>query len=61
MWYPIQFASRSLSSAEQNFSTIDREALAVYFACNKFREYLLGGFFTIKTDHKPLLKLLSNT
>lgn len=56
---PISFASRSLSKAERNYSTLDREACAVMFGIRKFHKYLLGRRFTIITDHKPLIYLLS--
>ena len=56
---PIAYASRSLSPAEKNYAQIDREGLAIIFAVVKFRQYLLGRKFTIKTDHKPLTQLFS--
>ena len=55
---PVQFASKTLTSAQKNYATIDKEALAVMFGIERFREYLLGGKFQIRTDHKPLVKLL---
>jgi hypothetical protein len=60
MWCPVQFASRSLSKVERSYAQIDKEALSVLFSCNRFREFLLGSKFTIRTDHKPLLKLLGS-
>ena len=59
-WLPVKFASRSLNSAERNYSQIEREGLAVIFGCEKFRNFLLGTKFILKNDHKPLAKLFSN-
>ena len=56
----IAHASRSLNSAEKDYSQIERECLAIYFACIRFQMYLLGKEFTIYTDHKPLVSLLNN-
>ena len=58
-YYPVQFASRTLNSAEKNYSQIERECLSVVFGCEKFKKFLLGGKFIIKNDHLPLRKLLS--
>lgn len=55
---PIAFASRKLNDAEQQYSVIDREALAIYFAIKKFDQYLQGNKFVLVTDHKPLEYLL---
>ena len=51
---PVQFASRSLTSAERGYSQLEKEALAITFALNRFRNYLLGVRFTVHSDHKPL-------
>ena len=56
---PIAFASRSLSRAEQNYSQLDKEALALVFGVERFHQYLWGTPFQAYTDHKPLLGLLS--
>lgn len=55
---PIEFASRTLKPAETNYSQIDKEALAIVYACQKWHYYLFGrAHFTLVTDHKPLLAL----
>ena len=57
---PIAYASRTLSDAERNYSQLDKEALGVIFGVGKFHQYLYGRPFLIRTDHKPLLGLLSS-
>ncbi|XP_055590265.1 uncharacterized protein K02A2.6-like [Uranotaenia lowii] len=53
----IAHASKSLNQAEQNYSQIEKEALALVFACTKFHRMLWGRRFTLQTDHQPLLKV----
>ena len=48
------FASKSLSDAE-NYSQLDKEALAIVFGARRFRKYLYGRKFTLITDHRLLL------
>ena len=61
---PIAFASKSLTGAESRYTNIERELLAIVFACQQFSTYLLGRSFVAETDHKPLemiaLKNLAN-
>ena len=50
----IQCSSRSLTSAEKNYATIELECLAIAWAIEDCRFYLLGARFEVLTDHKPL-------
>ena len=47
-----------MTSAEQRYSQIEKEALVTTWACDRFSQDLLGSF-QIETDHKPLVPLLS--
>lgn len=51
---PLGFFSKKLSPPEKNYSTYDRELLAIYKAIKHFRYFLEGRDFPIFTDHKPL-------
>lgn len=52
---PISYASRTLNPAEQRYSTIEKELLAIVWGVHTFRPYLLGRHFLILSDHKPLI------
>lgn len=56
---PICFGSRTLNEHEINYSTIEKELLAIVWATKYFRPYLFGRKFIIETDHKPLTWLFS--
>ena len=56
---PVGFASRTLNKAKQNYSHLDKEALAIIFGVKKYHQYLFGRQFEIKTDHKPLTHIYS--
>ncbi|GFW04596.1 retrovirus-related Pol polyprotein from transposon 297 [Trichonephila clavipes] len=58
---PVEYASRLLNSAEKNYSTTEREALAVVRALNKFRGYIEGAESTVASDHQPLKWLMNLT
>ena len=58
---PICYASRSLSETEKRYAVIEKEALAVTWASEKFSDYVLGLPFVLETDHKPLTALLNST
>ena len=52
---PVQYASHRLRPAEQNYSTVEKEALVAYWAIKKFEVHLYGRHFTFRTDHRHLL------
>ena len=53
-WQPLAFLSKKLKTAEQKYSTYDRELLAIYLGIKHFKYFLEGREFCIFTDHKPL-------
>ncbi|CAN6687516.1 unnamed protein product [Malus baccata var. baccata] len=55
----IYYASRTLNDAQLNYSTTEKELLAVVFALDKFRSYLLGTKVIIYTDHAALKYLFT--
>ena len=57
---PVAFASRSLSKIEQQYAQIEKECLAIVFACERFNQYLHGrDHVTVDTDHKPLVPIFT--
>ena len=56
---PMYYASRQMSPAEKKYTTTEREALAVIYACKKFRHYLLGYRIVFHTDHDSLKYLVN--
>ena len=56
---PIEFASRTLSKTERNYGQVEKEALALIWSVKKWHRYVYARKFTLMTDHKPLLHILS--
>jgi hypothetical protein len=57
--YVIYYASKILNDAHLNYSTTEKELLAVIFALDKFLSYLLGSKVLVYSDHAALKHLLS--
>ena len=58
---PIAYASRTLTAAEKNYSQLEKEALGVVFAVQKFHNYLYVREFIIESDHRPLSFIFSSS
>ena len=58
---PIYYASKTLTSAQENYTTTEKELLAIIFAFDKFRSYLILSKVIVYTDHSALRYLLSKT
>ena len=55
----IYYWSWTLNDAQLNYTTIEKEMLAVVFACDKFRSYIIGSKVTIYTDHVAIQYLFA--
>lgn len=51
---PVAYATRALTPAQQKYPQIEKEAMAIKFACKKFHEYVYGKQLEVESDHKPL-------
>lgn len=56
--HPIAYESRKLRGLERSFNIYDKEMLAIMHALAKFKQYLVGKKFCIKTDHNSLRHFL---
>ncbi|KAI5022416.1 hypothetical protein ZWY2020_059146 [Hordeum vulgare] len=54
----IHYASKTLDSAQRNYATTEKEFLAVVFACEKLRSYIVDSKVTIHTDHAAIKYLM---
>lgn len=55
---PVAFASKTLTSTQRNYAQIEKEMLAVVFACQRFDQYICGKKDVIvETDHSPLVNI----
>ena len=56
--YVIYYASKLLDEAQINYTTTEKELLAIVYAFNKFRSYLVGQKVIVYSDHAALKYLL---
>ncbi|GJU17499.1 reverse transcriptase domain-containing protein [Tanacetum coccineum] len=56
-FHPIYFASKTLNSAQQKYTVTEKELMAVVFAFDKFRSYLILSKTIVHTDHSALRHL----
>ena len=55
----VYYASKTLNEAQRNYTTTEKELLALVYALDKFRAYLVGSDIIIFTDHSALKYLLT--
>ena len=60
MFKAIYYARKTFNEACENYSTTENEMLAIVFACEKFRPYILGSHVIIHTDHAAIKYLMVN-
>ena len=58
MFKAIYYANKTFNEAQENYSTTKKEMLAIVFACEKFRPYILGSHVIIHTDHAAIKYLM---
>ena len=56
-WKAVAYASRTLTETERRYAHIEKVALALIWACDKFSSYIIRKAIEMETDHKPLLPL----
>lgn len=57
--HPISYASKVLTTSQRNYSQIEKEMLAIVFACKRFDQYICGkNDVIVETDHQPLIKIM---
>ena len=54
----IQYACKTLDSAQRNYATTEKEFLAVVFACDKSRSYIIDSKVIVHTDHATIKYLM---
>ena len=55
----IYYASKTFNEAQENYSTTEKEMLAMVFTCKKFRSYILGSHVIVHTDHATIKYLMA--
>ena len=61
IFHTIYYASKTLNEAQRNYATTEKELLAVIFACDKFRPYLICSKVIVYTDHAAMRYLFAKS
>ena len=59
MFRAIYYANKTFNEAQENYSTTEKEMLAMVLACEKFRPYILGSHVIIHTDYVVIKYLMT--
>nr|KYP31777.1 Transposon Ty3-I Gag-Pol polyprotein [Cajanus cajan] len=61
IFHAIHYASKVLNEIQVNYATIEKELLAIVYALEKFRSYLIGSKVIVFTDHAAIKYLLTKS
>ena len=59
MFKAIYYASKTFNEAQENYSTTEKEMLAIVFACENFKPHILGSHVIIHTDHAAIKYIMA--
>jgi len=59
VFHSIYYASKTMTEAQLNYTTMEKELLAVVLAFDKFRAYLVGTKVIVYTDHSAIKYLIA--
>lgn len=54
---PVAFISRSMTTAEQKYSIVEKELLGICVAVEKWHQFIYGHEINVQTDHKPFISI----
>ena len=57
LWGPVAYASKAMQDSETRYAQIEKECLALTYACERFHQFIYGMKFKAETDHKPLIAI----
>lgn len=57
--HPIYYVSKNLNDAQENYNTAEKELLAVVFAVEKFRSYIVDSKVTVHTNYSAIKYLMA--
>ena len=55
----IYYANKTFNEAQENYSTTKKEMLAIVFAYEKFRPYILGSHVIMRTNHAAIKYMMA--
>ena len=58
-WTPVAYYSKQWCGVQKNYSAQELKGLALFLSIQHFSYYLYGRQFTVLTDHKPLVSLMT--
>ena len=57
-WKPVDYASRAMTSTENNYAQIEKDLFNIIFACKRFHQFIYWTPVKAETDHKPVVNII---